>query len=349
MPSAITLADVARHLHLSVATVSYALRNDRRTSASTRQRVHAAARKLGYRSNASVSALMSHIRRHRSPVEGLRLALVWVDFPRVQVKALPFCRAISEGVGRQADLRGYSVETFYLSDPDLTALRLQRVVKARGIAGVILAPAAGVGPHDLPWDWNRFAVATIGNARWRHHFCSVSVDQFGCMCTAINQAKSRGCSRVIALLDHTVNTRGGLAWEGAFLAYATDPVPASSRLWRGDLVEWTEAQRFIEDQRADCVIVGAPEFAPAHVWRAQAQSPWYITLDREIAPDQMDGVFNDHRAIAAHAVDLVVEKLHLNEFGVADHPKVLSFTGVWQDARPSRRSRGQLRRKSIVH
>jgi LacI family transcriptional regulator len=71
MPGSVTIADVARHAGVAVSTVSYVLSGKRTISATTRQRVLASVRALGYHPHAGARALASN----RSNVIALVLPL----------------------------------------------------------------------------------------------------------------------------------------------------------------------------------------------------------------------------------------------------------------------------------
>lgn len=68
-----TIREVAREAGVSVATVSYALRRHEAIPEPTRQRVAAAAARLGYRRNPAFAALGALAHRHAASREGLGL------------------------------------------------------------------------------------------------------------------------------------------------------------------------------------------------------------------------------------------------------------------------------------
>jgi len=69
--------EVAAATALSVATVSRALRDDPKVSAATRERVRAAAKKLGYSHNPYHGQMMSPLRRRDGGTFRGNMALVW--------------------------------------------------------------------------------------------------------------------------------------------------------------------------------------------------------------------------------------------------------------------------------
>ena len=91
-PSA-TIVDLARHCGVSTSTVSLALRGDSRVIDATRERIVAAAGKLGYRPNAAARSLVMHRYDSRAPSRLIALSLPlsfyrWRYFQDIMLGAL---------------------------------------------------------------------------------------------------------------------------------------------------------------------------------------------------------------------------------------------------------------------
>jgi LacI family transcriptional regulator len=124
-----TVQDVARHAGVSVATVSYVLNGTRFVSAGLRERVLAAVRELHYEPNAAARTLRSN-RSHT-------LGLILPDLRN------PFFTETVRGVEDMAEARGYTVLLANSDeDPRREATHL-RVLRAKHVDGLILAPAGG--------------------------------------------------------------------------------------------------------------------------------------------------------------------------------------------------------------
>ena len=76
----VSLHDIARRVHVSQPTVSRALKDDPRISVATRQKVHRAAREMGYQPDPMLTAL-AHYRRGKTmtPVSS---SLAWINLWR---------------------------------------------------------------------------------------------------------------------------------------------------------------------------------------------------------------------------------------------------------------------------
>lgn len=167
----ITLRDLSRHLGLSVTQVSRALNNHDDVSEETRERVHRAARELGYQPNLSARRLVTG----RSGM----LGLVLPDVPREPEDSL-FVQIVGtlsqhlSRVGKQFVLHiadpqddivevyrrligGGAIDGFMILEPEL---RDRRVAFLRGMQVPFVIHGRIEAPHDYPfYDIDNRAVA----------------------------------------------------------------------------------------------------------------------------------------------------------------------------------------------
>ena len=112
------------------------------------------AKKLGYRLNPLVSAHMAHLRGTRVPRYQATLAFV-CNWPREAfVDKRSHIARYFEGARQRAHDLGYTLEAFHFDDPSMTAKRLDGVLRARGITGLVIAPLVSLS-HRLGLDWSR--------------------------------------------------------------------------------------------------------------------------------------------------------------------------------------------------
>ena len=332
-PALVTIKDVARRAKLSIAAVSYALRDHPKIAAGTRARVQSLAVALGYRPNPRVASLMSHIRRAQLRDAGEQIAFVWMHTTKAQARADPFLRKVFEGARQRAEQVGFALEEFWTSERGMTERRLAQIILARGIVGVVLSPVTTNEPAvTLDWDWRAFAAAVIGNVTWtpelhhagHHHY-------FGMRMTLLELARL-GCRRPVALIEPESNERAKRAWEAAFLTHHPERGTAAEwvRVLGGerpsaDLVSWLRARR------PDALIVSATRILQRPGLRAAARLLGIpvATLYWNGEEDGVGGVDQCYDRIAAHAVDLVVTQLNNNEYGAPDLPRMMLFPGRW--------------------
>ena len=141
-----------------------------------------------------------------------------------------------------------------------------------------------------------------------------------------------GARRPAALVDEATHERAKRAWEGAFLAFHPSPAGArelwalQSRSGAMDFAAW------LRGARPDALIVSTTELLELRGLRTavrQLKLPLVSLHWQEGEAPGVGGVAQDYGRVAAHAVDLVISQLNLNEFGAPDLPRIMLFTGHW--------------------
>lgn len=329
----VTLKDVATRARLSLATVSYALRQHPKIPAETRELVATAARELGYRPNPRVASLMAHIRGSQSRSHQERLAFVWVHTSRAEARQNPFLKLVFAGARERARQMGFVLEEFWTSDPGMTDQRLEQILRARGIVGVVLSPVTTAeSAVTLGWDWRQFAPAVIGNITWTPELHHAGHHHFLAMRLALLELAKLGCKRPVALIEATVHERNKHAYVAGFLAH--HPQAASARglvrvVTRGDSADvglWLRAAR------PDALIVSHTDLLDLRgVGRAakKLRLPRATLYWSNETPRGIGGIDQCQDRVAGHAVDLVAAQLNANETGVPDLPRIMLFPGRW--------------------
>lgn len=327
----VTLTAVARACGLSVSAVSYALRGAPNIPPATADRVRRTAATLGYRPHPRVAELMAHIRHARQPGPGERLAFVWMDAP---FRCRPFA-TLWAGARERAEQLGFALEEFWLKEPGLTATRLETILTARGLTGVILSPLCREARYDLRWNWQNFAGAVIGNAAGFPELPRSGHHHFSGMREAINRLTARGHRRIATWLDAGVNERAKRAWSGAFLAHHPQPSQARSLLRLEKGAGPTDFSRWWKHRRPEALIT-LRTFVPL-LPKTVLRQP-IVLLDR--APNAPNaptfpGIDQAEDLLAARAVDLVTGQLARHERGLPDLPAQFLLPGRWREGKRS--------------
>jgi LacI family transcriptional regulator len=330
----ITLQQIAQTAGCSLATVSYALREDPRIRAETRARVQQIAGELGYRPNPRFSALMSHIRRSRPVAAGERIAFVWVHTPRAESAKDPFLQRVFLGAKARAEALGYGLESFWTAERGMTDRRLSQVMKSRGITGVLLSPVMHEAEVTLDLEWSNFAPAVIGSARWNPELHHAGHHHYLAMRMALERLASAGCRRPMAILEDDVNERARRAWEAAFPVFHPSRTAAAELLLIGIPRDRRALARRLKQSRPDAFVVSSD--IVIHQMKARGWVPpeGIPTISLHWVPTEpaIGGVDQSYDMIAANAVDLVVSQLNSNETGVPPWPRMLLFPGRWVEA-----------------
>lgn len=327
----ITLQQIARAADCSLATVSYALRDDPRIRPETRKSVQTIAAQLGYRPNPRFAALMSHIRNSRPVAVGERIAFVWVHTSRAESAKDPFLQRVFLGAKARAEALGYGLEQFWTAERGMTDRRLSQVMKSRGIVGVLLSPVIHEAEVSLDLEWSCFAPAVIGSARWSPELHHAGHHHYLAMRMALEKLAAAGCRRPMAILEADVNERARRAWEAAFAVFHPNRADAAALLWIGLPGDRAAVARRLKSCRPDAVVVSAHAIVKKLrtmnvAWPAQVPM---INLHWLPTSPEMGGVDQAYDMVAANAVDLVVSQLNSHELGVPTSPRMLLFPGRW--------------------
>ncbi len=329
----VTLKEVAERAKLSLATVSYALRHHPKIPVATREKVAAVARELGYRPNPRVASLMAHIRGAQARAHRERIAFVWVHTSRAEARTDPFLRNVFAGARERAGQMGFTLEEFWTDGAGMTDERLEQILRARGIVGVVLSPVTTAeAVITLGWDWRHFSAAVIGNLTWTPELHHAGHHHFLAMRLALRELEKLGCRRPAALIEPQTNERAKRAWEAAFLTH--HPTPASARgLVRvlgperlGESAAWLRASRADALIVSDAALLAAPGLRG--VCRDLGMQVVTLYWSAE-TPKGVGGIDQCYDQVAAQAVDLVAAQLNANETGVPDLPRIMLFPGRW--------------------
>ena len=341
----VTLKAIARHAGLSLATVSYALRGHPKIPPETRDRVAAAARALGYRPDPRVAGLMAHIRGARARPAAERLAFVWVHTTRRASAEHPYLRAVFRGAAARAERLGFALEEFWTDDPGMSERRLQEIIVARGITGVLLSPV--LTPETslaLDWDWGRFAAVVIGNVTWVPELHHVGHHHFLAMRMVLLELAGLGCRRPAAVVDAVIDDRAKHAWTGAFFANHPEPARARQLLHLHDPARPRGLAAWLRRSEADGLIVSTLAQLSAPAVRAfcrEARLPVATLRWPGRSQAAIGGIDQGDELLGAQAVELLIAQLNHNERGPPRQPGMMLFPGQWVPARGARLTRGR--------
>ncbi len=155
------MKDVAKAANVHQTTVSLALNNDPRIAKATRKKIQKIAQEMGYAPDPVLSSLVSYRRDKRKPRLDESIALIF-DITEPQVfdnsEYLPTIKSITK---ERAKVIGYKVEVFFKGIDFSSSEMLDRVLKARGIRGVLLGAIYDPDTR-IDLDWNSFSVVKIG-------------------------------------------------------------------------------------------------------------------------------------------------------------------------------------------
>ncbi|MFT3828416.1 MAG: LacI family DNA-binding transcriptional regulator [Opitutaceae bacterium] len=334
-PERPTLRDIARSIGLSHTTVSLCLRNDPSIPASTRERVRAAADRLGYRTNVLVSTLMTQVRLKHQKSSPEVVAFLTGGASAREWENHSACVGVFAGAREQAPKLGMRVEPFWLGPGGASSAATCRVLAARAIRGVLIAPfPVPVYSHEL--DWPRLICVGLGYVFKDHPLHRATHNHFHGVFTAYENLFRLGYRRIGLALENTQNSRVGFNWLGGFLA-------ARSMLGGAALEPWLAAEpgdvaafkAWRKRQRPDAVLGFGPQQYLTIV-RSGCRVPEdlaFAALDigqMHLADvSEPAGIDQNLPRIGSTAIDLLATQLYHNEQGLPSHPVLSMIEGSW--------------------
>lgn len=326
-----TMKDVADRAKVSPMTVSYALRHDPRITEGTRARVLRAAEALGYKPNPLVAALMSQ-RKGGASHKGLGTLAVLVRHAQIIAKQE---QQFLLGAPQRAEERGYELAYFQIDPEGKNGPQLSRVLRARGIQGVLI-PRLGRS-MALDMDWKHFAVVSQGYTLVEPGFHRVASDLYRGALQAVDRLRALGYRRIgLAILEESSRQTQDL-WLAAFVVRQRgwpacerlEPLLFSRHDWRLETKNW------IEKERPDVILHSHVDLTPL-LDEMGLKAPHDVGLahldlnsGNTLHAAGMAGIDQRWEANGAALVDVLVARLHANDRGIPAIPRVTLIEGTW--------------------
>lgn len=317
-------------------SVSRALRGEPGVKAEVRARIVELAAELGYRPDPAVSRVMADLRRSRRPGYLETIALVQTHLDEVG--------EIFDGARRQAELLGYRLELFRPHESGLGARGLSRVLHARGVRGVLLAPNSSRA-HPRYWlEWSKFAVVLIGSSLVNQGLHRVQFDHYGAAVLALRKLRHAGYARIGLVINRGLHERAWHRQVAAYQAYVGLPATDRDRLMF--FVEAEEDRerfdRWLESERPDALLC---DIESRHEWVrdsgvARAREIGVAAMNVFTREARVAGVRQHEDAIGREAVNVLATQLGAGQLGLRPLPHTLFVPGTWQAGDSLRRGRG---------
>ena len=324
-----SLRAIAQAAGVSAMTVSRALRNHPNLAALTKARVQKIARDLGYRPDPLVAKLMHHLRSRRKPAFQSSLCAV-TNVPLDALRA--FSRGVVAAARRRAEARGYAFQLAHFDSTPRTPGTLQRILRSRGVEGVLLLPMLRADQFGSLFDWRDFSVVAATTSTLAPEVHRVTPNHFRNMQLLCAELAARGYRRVGVVLPDEYAQRVHHAFNAAALWHA---------VWQGtDLVaplihpgpRPVRLRAWYEREQPDAIVGSSPEncrwlahalglripgriaFAATHVSRGET---CFSGLDERPGD------------IGVTAVDLLAAMIHRGEKGLPEVPMTTELLGRW--------------------
>jgi LacI family transcriptional regulator len=328
-----SVRSLARQLGLSPATVSLALRDSPRVVPATKERVRRAASRAGYRSNPLVNSVLTGVRRSaHGSFQGTLMALNYS--PAATPTLVPFHREVLVGAKRRASELGFSLSLCWVGPRILTIERLNAILAARGVQGVVVMPFAETLDFSA-LAWHSIAAVVMDHCLSAPALTTVLPDHHLSIIHALERLAELGYRRPGLVLDASRDTRLHYRWSAGYCSFSSRlgrgeivPVLIEPQVTREAFVAWFEAHRpdvIIGHRQVEIIgwLQECDRRVPADVGFVQLN--WTERTGPCAALDQQPAV------LGAAAVDAVVAQLHRNERGLPEYPMTIMMPARWID------------------
>ena len=329
MKKSVNQREIAKAAGVSPAAVSLALRNHPSIPESTRARIREVAESLGYQPNPRVAELMGHIRRNRG-VEALgeSVALYWSDAEKKRVQAFAHLVDFEKSVRETLRANGYGLEIFYLDESTKPA-RVERMLNARGIRGIILAPLIALPHRHLNWNWKNFSVVLAGSGLWRPEFNRVRFHHFAEMGEILHHLHHRGKKRIGLVTDLRVENRSQRAITGGFWARVPEEIRKQDAVFESSGEDREAFLTWLKNYKPETLIVSC---SPVLGWiKSMRHPPELVLTSLQLGPKNgaYAGIQQNYPRLGQAAAEQLLAQLLLNQTGVPENPLRIFITGKW--------------------
>ena len=336
----IRLKDIAIEANLSVAAVSYALKDKPGISAETVDRVKRIAKEMGYRPDPVMSALAAHRNRMRSVSDYAVVGVVSNrETERDWLEVAPTCNMMNGARSRAEDL-GFRLEHFWARGPGMSEKRLSDILYARGIRGVMVAP----GDHKVPpvsLNWEHFAAVSLEECIRTPGIHHVMQNQYANISLVWEKLHEREHSKVGLICYKGMKLKGNFQWEAVHSFHQSQVAPESERvptLYVDSEDAVVEIRRWMRRYRPEVVVAPGCRFLDAALeggFRVPRDVK-YVSLNVENEPEggisdgiKISGIRQKRDEIGAKAMEILNGLLRDCVQGVSNESVNTQITGEW--------------------
>jgi LacI family transcriptional regulator len=335
----VTIRDIAKKTGLHFTTVSLALRNSPRLKASTREKIQKLAKKMGYRPDPMLAALNAY--RQAKLLPQYQATIAWINnWPtRDHMLSNTEFREYFQGAQERAQERGYVLEEFWLREPGMTLDRFNRILRARNIQGMLIAPQ----PESLtllPFNYDELSTVALGYNMRPSSMHVVTNHLFHSMGLLFDHLRALGYRRVGLCVSSNWDEKVENALLGGWVLwnwknprqiqmhrYADNPIAAVEKF-----VQWLK-QKKVE------VVVSTDDIAKILMARGFKfpETIGYASLALPFEEKYFSGIYQNDKLIGGKAVDLIIGMLNRGERGLPRTPIRTLIESDWCPGQTLRR------------
>jgi len=326
----VTLRDIARRLEVSHTTISRALKNDLEISKEMRERVQAAAREMGYKPDPMLHAL-AYYRREKRQVP-IAAEMAWINhWPQPEkLRSFKEFNLYWQGAFAEAERCGFRLEEFVF-EKGMTLARLEKILRARNIRGILLPPRRDLTPDYNDFDWGDFCIVRFGYSISYPPAHLVSSDQLTDGLIAFENIWKNGYRRIGLVTSHKMHTRFGAGFMFSQLKWCPElRLPALQLKQERRDEDKVLLKAWLKANRPDAILTDVSELRGL-LQDIGCKVPQDIGLAAlSVLDGNADaGINQNSYEIGRAAVQLLISLINHNERGVPKICRELLVEGQW--------------------
>ncbi|PTX92205.1 hypothetical protein DB346_25025 [Verrucomicrobia bacterium LW23] len=331
-----TQLQLAEALGLHQSTISLALRDSPRIPAETRQKIREAAERMGYVSNAA-AVMLTH-RKKASASGRIHSAMAWVNTwgdhsGMYQYKDFS---AYRKGARATARKLGYALEEFDVDASPSSLPQLQRILKARGIRGILLPPSK-LRLDLSSFDWSTFCTVRIGYSLAYPATHIAAPDQMGNGRLGFEAIMKRGYCRIgWVSSSQGAPGRSHVHEAGFLLAQLDEPMKNRLPLFEFDrqheAKSFQSLKRWIERTRPDAIFSNI-----SNIVQVVRSAGYRVPEDIAVAGttildiDATAGIDQRSEEVGSAAIMTLLSHMNANHMGIPSFYIQSLIPGRWMD------------------
>jgi LacI family transcriptional regulator len=332
------LRHLAKVADLSPSAVSLALRDSPKISAATKKRVRRLAEKMGYRPDARVVAMMSHLRKPRAERQHATFGVISFYDREHPWEASPHLQRIYTGMKERADALGYRLEPVWLRAPGMSYRRASEILDTRGIEGLLCFGSPDL-EQEFPAELAHYAVVTIG-VSIRTPLHRITSRFYFDMMTALQRVHALGYRRPGLIIGTYEEARSAHMHSGAYLSWCERQLGPGRALpiLRVGTVEKKPLATWLEQCDPDVIVfVHLPEAIPqlrAALREQRRRVPAGLgvaVLSHIVQGTGFSGLQQNQRLMGAWAVEMLAARMANRDLGLPRDPRIEMVESEWVD------------------
>jgi LacI family transcriptional regulator len=323
-----TIRTIAEAAGVSIATVSRALREHAAVAGPTRERILEIASRLGYRADPEIARLMRHLAARNKPRYRSELAAL-TDV--AEAEEYDYGRSVRLGAQRAAEMLGYGFEVFRVKAVDGPDERLARILRGRGVEGILVLPLRHAASVEKLLPWPDYCAVSSTYGCLAPSLPRVVPDQFGNTILLCREMIRAGARRIGLVIDANVEEIVGHRFSAAVMSQNIEglneflpPFIHRDRCFDG-LEEW------FARERPDTIIAGNESIAreAADVLGFPVPGPFRFALADRTSPTELPGIDQRPEDVGFEAVTLLHSRILTGQKSDAEAVTML-ISGRWQ-------------------